>query len=148
MLLLSLLGVLLAVVVALLTPEVELARRGGTAFLLLLVFWTCMLTTPYWGAKRLMKTTVTLSAPITYVFSSRGIHCTGMHFSSEVSYEALWTVRETKTLFVLFWGASSALVLPKRLFKDAVQQNDWRILLEQRISPKGIAKPGFLGRWL
>jgi hypothetical protein len=39
-------------------------------------------------------------------------------------------------------------VLPKRFFKDPVQQSDWRILLEQRISPKSITTSGFLGRWL
>jgi hypothetical protein len=72
----------------------------------------------------------------------------GMHFSSEIGYEALWSVRETKSLFLLFLGAGSAVVLPKRFFKDPVQQSDWRILLEQRILPKSITTSGFLGRWL
>jgi hypothetical protein len=94
-----------------------------------------------------MKTSVYLSSPISYIFSSQGIHSTGTHISSDVSYEAVWNVRETKTLFLLYLNASSALVLPKRFFTDAIQQNDWRLFLEQRISPKRIMQSGFLARW-
>ena len=148
MMFISLVGVVLALVVAMLTSDLELARDNGTPFLLLLAFWTCIATTPYRGAKRLMKTSAYFSAPITYIFTLRGIHSTGIHISSDISYEALWAVRETKSLFLLYLSAGSALVLPKRFFKDAVQQNDWRLLIEQRIFPKGIAKPGLLGRWL
>jgi hypothetical protein len=148
MLLVSLVGVLLAAVAALLTSDLELARRNGTPFLLLLIFWVVLATTPYRGAGRLMKTNIPLSGPITYVFSSQGIRRSGLHFSSEISYKALWAVRETKSLFLLYLGAGSAIVLPKRFFKDAVQQNDWRNLVERGISPKGVTKSGFLGRWL
>jgi hypothetical protein len=147
MTLLCLVGVLLAALVMVLTPDFELARRGGTPFLLLLTFWICVAVTPYRGAKRLMKTSVYLSSPISYIFSSQGIHSTGTHISSDVSYEAVWNVRETKTLFLLYLNASSALVLPKRFFTDAIQQNDWRLFLEQRISPKRIMQSGFLARW-
>ena len=89
-----------------------------------------------------------LSAPITYTFSTQGIHSTGVHFSSDISYEALWAVRETKSLFLLYLNAASAIVLPKRVFRDDVQQDAWRLLVEQRISPKRIAKSGLLGRRL
>jgi len=145
---LSLAGVLLAVLATLLTSNLELAWQNGTPFLLLLVFWACVVTSPYWAAKRSTKTTITLSSPIKYIFSSQDIRSTGTHFSSEITYEALWAVRETKSLFLLYLGAGSAIVLPKRFFKDALQQNDWRILMEQRISPKAITTSGFLGRWL
>jgi YcxB-like protein len=148
MTLFSLVGVILAALVALMTPNLELARQGGIPFLLLLLFWTCLVTSPYWAAKKLMKTQITLSSPITYVFSSQSVQSRGRHFSSEVSYEALWAVRETRSLFLLFFGAGSALVVPKRFFKDAIQENDWRSLVRQQISPKDIAKPGFLSRWL
>ncbi len=147
MTLVSLVGTLLATLLVV-TSDMEFARRNGTPFLLMLVFWTFIVTTPYWGAKRQMKTTIGLAAPITWIFSSQGIHRTGLHFSSEITYEGLWAVRETKSLFLLYLGASSALVLPKRFFKDTAQQKDWRILIEQRISPKRIARSGFLGRWL
>ncbi|MGA2214528.1 MAG: YcxB family protein [Bryobacteraceae bacterium] len=147
-LIVSVVGVGLAAIVALLTPDLTLAIHNGTPFLLLLIFWAVLVTTPYRGAKRLIKTSAWISAPTTYTFSTRAIHSTGIHSSSDISYEALWAVRETKSLFLLYLNAALAIVLPKRFFKDVAQENDWRLLLEQRISPKGIAKPGFLGRWL
>ncbi len=148
MMLVCLVGVLLAVVVAVVTPERDLARRGGTWFLLLLIFWICVITAPYRGAKRQMKTSIPLSGQILYVFSSQGIHLSGTQFSSDTSYEVLWAVRETKSLFALYFSASSAFVLPKRFFKDSAQEKDWRIFVEEHISPKAITRSGFLGRWL
>jgi YcxB-like protein len=95
-----------------------------------------------------MKTNIPLSGQILYVFSSQGIHRSGTHFSSDITYEVLWAVRETKSLYALYFSASSAFVLPKRFFKDARLENDWRILLEEHISPKVITRSGSLGRWL
>jgi hypothetical protein len=146
--LVSFVGLLLAVLVAVLTPAHDLALRAGTWFLLLVLFWICIVTAPYRGAKRQLKTSIPLSGEIRYVFSSQSIHSSGTHFSSDISYEALWAVRETKSLFLLYSSASSAVVVPKRFFKDAAQENDWRILVEEHISPKVIIKPGFLGRRL
>jgi YcxB-like protein len=146
--LVSLGGVILAVIVALLTPDSKLALHNGTPFLLLLLFWLCIITAPFRGAKKLLKTSAHLSAPITYTFSTQGIHSTGIHSSSDTSYEAVWAVRETKSLFLLYLNATSAILLPKRFFRDQIQQNDWRLLVEQRISPKSITKSGFLSRWM
>ena len=102
----------------------------------------------YRGAKRQLKTNIALSGPILYVFSSQGIHRSGAHFSSDISYEILWAVRETKSLFAVYASASAALVLPKRFFKDAPQENDWRNLVQERIAPKVIIESGLLSRWL
>jgi hypothetical protein len=148
MFLVSLVGFLLAVAVAVLTPDLGLARRGGMWFLLLLIFWILVITAPYRVAKRQMKTSVLISAPIQSIFSTQRINHSGTHFSNEVSYEALWAVHETRSLFLLYSNATSAFVLPKRFFKDAAQQNDWRVLVERRITPKVITKSGFLGRCL
>jgi YcxB-like protein len=148
MTLVSLGGVLLAVLVALLTPDLRLAVHNGTPFLLLLAFWLCIVAAPYWAAKRLLKTSNQLSAPITHTFSTQAMHSTGIHSSSDISYDALWDVRETKSLYLLYLNASAAIVLPKRFFRDATQEKDWRLLIEERISPKSITKSGFLGRWL
>jgi hypothetical protein len=145
--LVSLVPVLVTPVVVLLTSDWEVARKA-TPFFLLLIIWALLATTPYRGAKRLLKTNVNLCAPIKYTFSSRGINSIGTYFSSELSYEALWTVRETKSLFLLYTSAGTGIVLPKRYFKDEAQQNDWRALVEQGISPKHITNSGFLGRWL
>jgi hypothetical protein len=148
MMLLSLAGVLLAALVVLLTSDWDLARRNGTPFLLVVLFWTYVVAVPYFGAKRQMKSNTALSSSIMFVFSPRGIQRTGMHVSSEISYQGLWAVRETKSSFLLYLSTASAIALPKRFFNDSGQENDWRVLVEQGISPKRITKAGFLGRWL
>jgi hypothetical protein len=146
--LVPLVGIVLALLVVVLTHNFQLALRNGTPFLLLLLFWIVLMTTPYRVAKKQWSTTRALSGPTTFTFSPRGMHQTGLLFSSDISYEALWAVRETKSLLLIYTSARSALVLPKRFFKDAAQQNEWRILIEERISPKRITRSGFLGRWL
>ena len=148
MLLVSFLFVLLALVVLVMTSNFDLVRRNGTPFLLLFLFWIWMAITPYRGAKRQMKTSIPLSSPIRHVFSLEGVEQSGASFSSQISSTDLWAVRETKSLYLLNLSASSALVLPKRFFQDAAQQNEWRAFMERRISPKRIAKTGFLARWL
>jgi len=141
-------GVLLAGLATVLTSDLEVIRQSGTPFLLLLVFWIVVVTAPYRGARRQIKTNVAISAPIQYIFSSRGITSTGTDFSSEISYGNLWAVLETKSLFLLYLSEGHAILLPKRFFKDGGQQDHWRSLLEQRITPKRITPVGFLGRWL
>jgi hypothetical protein len=144
----SFVGFLLALTVAILTPTHDFARVGGIWFALLSVYWILLGTAPYRGAKKQMKTNTPLAAPIQYIFSSQGVHRSGVHFSSDISYEALWAVRETKSMFLLYLSASSAFVLPKRFFKDDSQHNEWRIFVTRQISPKAITSSGFLGRWL
>ena len=148
MTLVCLVGLLLAVLAGLLTSDLEVVVDRGTPFFLLLAFWIVLLTTPYRIAKKQMKTNMALFGPIKYIFSSLGMNHSGLHFSSDVAYQGLWAVAETKSLYLLYYGEGSAFLVPKRFFRDAGQQNDWRILIEQGISPKGIEKPGFLARWL
>jgi hypothetical protein len=83
-----------------------------------------------------------------YEFSAEGIRQSGRLFSGEVSYEALWAVRETKSLFILYFSSATAHLLPKRFFQDGNQEQAWRAFLEERISPKRIGKSGFLSMWL
>jgi hypothetical protein len=135
----SLAGVLLAITVVVMTSNRHLALHNGTPFLLLLVFWGTIIAGPYLGAKRQLKSNAILSAPINWAFSSGVISRTGPHFSSEVSYEALWAVRETKTMYLLYLSSSAALILPKRFFEHASRQNAWRGFIEERIAPKRIA---------
>lgn len=147
-LLVSLAFVVLAALVVVLTADFQFARKTGTPFLLLFLFWTWIAIVPYISAKKQMKTNILLTTPINFVFSSQGIHRSGSHFSGELSYEALWAVGETKSFFLLYLSAVSAVVLPKRFFESATQQRNWRALIEEKTSPKKITKRGFLGRWL
>lgn len=148
MIAISFFGVLLVGILAVLNSDLEFARTTGTPFLLLFAFWIALAAAPYRGARRQLKTNISLANPITTTFSSEGIHRTGSHFSGDLSYQALWEVCETRSLFLLYTGAGSALLLPKRFFRDAAQENDWRVFVERQIAPKRISKAGFLGRRL
>ncbi len=148
MTLVSLFGLLLVALVAVLTSDLEVVRSTSIPLLLLFAFWAFLAWVPYRGARRQLQTNISLTQPITSAFSSEGIHRAGSQFSSDLSYKALWEVRETKSLFLLYPGAGSAILLPKRFFNDTAQENDWRVLIETQIAPKRIAKPGLLGRRL
>ena len=115
------------------------------AVVLLFLVWTAPLVVlPYMAAKKHLRTCVELREPIAYTFSEQSIHFTSAHSSSDISWKALYRVRETKSMFCLYFGASSAWLLPKRFFKDANEQNSWRQLVEQQILPATIARPGFI----
>lgn len=139
---------LLAGFLAWFAPGEGFTPSGWMVPLALVLFWGIVITAPYRGAKRLMRTSATLSGPTTYAFQPDGIRHGGQSFSSEVAYAAIWLVRETKTLYLLYLSVHSALVLPKRYFKDAAQQSGWRSMIEEKISPKTIEPPGFLARRL
>jgi hypothetical protein len=143
--LVAVLFLLLMGAVALLTLN-SLTPSSWIAPLLLLLFWAVVVTAPYRGAKRLIRTSAALSGPVTYAFRPDSIHQRGNSFSSEVDYPAIWMVRQTRTQYLIYLNSHSALVLPKRYFKDEAQQSAWRTLIEEKISPKTIEEPGFLAR--
>ncbi|MGO9095579.1 MAG: YcxB family protein [Bryobacteraceae bacterium] len=59
----------------------------------------------------------------------------------------LKTLRETKSLFLLYSMSNLAMILPKRLFQSPEQMKQWRQLVLAAIAPKKIEKPGLIGRW-
>lgn len=141
-------GILLAGFVALLPSDPGVVWPDATPFLVLLLFWSVLITAPYRGARRQLNTNASISEEIAFVFSSCGIHRKGAHFEGDMDYTLLWAVFETKSLFLLYLSAGSAFALPKRFFKDAGRQQAWRALLERQIAPKTIAKPDFFARLL
>ena len=130
---------------ALIFRSMDIASKG-TPFLLLLLFWGGLFCyCPYLGAKRLVKTSSLFGRQGVYRFSLENIHFAGTDTSSDTSWTAIWAVRETKTMFLLYFNEYSAYILSKSFFSGAAEQNAWRQLIEQRISPKTISPPGFIG---
>jgi hypothetical protein len=135
----------IATVAALMFRSTEIASKG-TPFLLLLLFWSGVFAyCPYLAARRLLKTSRVFGQHGVYRFSAETIHFSSADSSGDTSWRALWVVRETKSMFLLYLNEYSAYLLPKRFFSDANEQNAWRRLVEQRILPKVISKPGFIG---
>lgn len=138
--------VLLAAVLVILTHDVEEAGANVTKPVFVFLVWCGIVAVcPYFSARKQMRTQPSIREPISYQFSSQGIHLTAKYSSSEISYKGLWLVRETKSQFCLDLSAGTALLVPKRFFKDVTEQTEWRALLEQGISPKKIVGPDLIG---
>ena len=103
---------------------------------------------PYFAARRIYKTSITLGRPVVFTFSSDGVHTVTDYSSGDISWKAFWRIREAKTFFALYPSAGSALILPKRFFASPTQQEQWRELVEAQIQPKKILRPDVLGKLL
>jgi hypothetical protein len=118
--------VILAVVLALEFHNYQIVRYG-TPIALLFLLWLGIITVlPYSAARKQLKTGVSLREPIIYTFSPQGIRYKSAFSSGDTSWKAFWRICETKSLFCLYSSASSALVLPKRFFKDEAEEGGWR----------------------
>ena len=145
-LLIMLAGVTLAAVLALLFNDYQTARTSGTPFVAVFLLLCAMTICPYIGARKQLRTGVSIREPFVYSFSPQGILYHNAFSSGETSWKVFWRICETKSLFCLYSSATSAWVLPKRFFKDEAEQSGWRRLVEQQIAPKKITEPGFVGR--
>jgi hypothetical protein len=145
-LLIMLAGVILAAVLALVFNDYQTARTSGTPFVAVFLLLCAMTICPYIGARKQLRTGVSIREPFVYSFSPQGILYHNAFSSGETSWKVFWRICETKSLFCLYSSATSAWVLPKRFFKDEAEQSGWRRLVEQQIAPKKITEPGFVGR--
>jgi hypothetical protein len=67
--------------------------------------------------------------------------------SSDVKWTVVQKLRETKSLFLLYFAPNLAVIVPKRFFRDQAQMAEWRSLIQGGVAPKNISKPGLIGRW-
>jgi hypothetical protein len=137
---------LLATLLALMFNDSRVAIYGSPILLLFFVWVGAMVVLPQSAARKQLKTGVSLREPVIYIFSPQSIHYTSAFSSGEISWKVFWNICETKTLFCLYFTATSALILPKRFFKDEAEECGWRRLVEEQIAPKKIIEPGFVGR--
>ncbi len=106
----------------------------------------CTIALPKRAAKRYLDSNISLRGPVTYTFGEEGIQITSPHSSGENAWTAVWNVYESNSLFCVYYGTVLAHVLPKRFFKNEMEQIQWRALVERQISPKRIVSPGVVGR--
>lgn len=144
-----LLGVLgLAVVLSFLLQDSELARATSPVALIAVLWIAFVGLVPFLGARRQFKTMVGFDEPLAFTFSEDGIHTVTAHSSGETSWKPFWKICEANTFFCMYFSAGSAWVIPKRFFKDLEQQRNWRALVNEKITPKQILRPGVVGRLL
>ena len=90
------------------------------AFFLLGIFvFSC------WGiyrqTKRNFTSTSTLHEPIVYTFTQTGIHIKGRTFESDLHWEVVHKVKETKNLFLFYQNNLAANLVPKTAFSSKDQ---------------------------
>ena len=135
-------------VVSIVFHSIEVAR-AAVPFVLITLMWLAIIgLMPYLAARRQFRTMVALGEPVEFGFSSGGVHMVTGYSSGDVSWKAFWKIREAKTFFALYFGGGTAWILPKRFFASPSQQDQWRELVEARIQPKKIEKPGVVGKLL
>ena len=128
--------------------SVEVAR-ATIPFALLSLMWLAIFgLCPYLSARRVYKTSISLGEPVSFGFSTDGVHAVTGYSSGDTSWKAFWAIYEAKTFFSLYCNAGSAFLLPKRFFNDSNQLEQWRRLVEAQIEPKKIVQPGVVGKLL
>src|SRR5579862_931821 len=115
-------------------------------FILLLLFWVFALgVLPYWNARKLYASQIFLREPIFYKFSSENFCGSGPSASWSIAWNVLKTVRETKSLFLLYHHRNIAVIVPKRFFGSEAEMEIWRQLVLTSAAPSQIKPIGIVG---
>jgi YcxB-like protein len=123
-------------------------QKGFAPFAVVLLIWIGLIAVwPLWSAKKEFASQVYLRERLTICFTPDGISSEGTGVSSKGGWVKVKRVRETKSLFLLYYSATTALVLPKRFFQSPDEMERWRQLIASCVDPKLIEKPSFVGRW-
>jgi YcxB-like protein len=112
-----------------------------------LVWLLIMLVAPRWAARRQWKTQWALREPVTLCFDAGGVRAIWSDSSSSAAWKSVRAVRETRSLFLLYYAPGMAHIVPKRFFRDAAEMAAFRALVASAIAPGKIAPPGLVGRW-
>jgi hypothetical protein len=115
---------ILATVLALVFDDSRIATYGSPILLLFLMWVGAVVVLPQSAARKQLKTGASLREEIIYTFSAQGIHYSSAFSSGETSWKAFWGICETKSLFCLYFTATSALVLPKRFLRTRLKRAD------------------------
>jgi YcxB-like protein len=123
-------------------------EEGAVPFVAGCLVLTYALTVmPYQRAKKQYAAQNYLREPVRTSFAAEGISSEGSGISSKVVWSIVKQVRETKSLFLLYYSANMALIVPKHFFEAPDQMDQWRQLVAASIDPKLIEKRGLVGRW-
>ncbi|HEV8148312.1 MAG TPA: YcxB family protein [Bryobacteraceae bacterium] len=92
----------------------------------LLCWGLVMLAVPYVSATNQFRKQRYLREPIQFSFSETAIRLEGPNFSSQITWQVVQRVRETKSAFLIFQSARAAWILPKRFFANNDDIEKWR----------------------
>jgi hypothetical protein len=101
----------------------------------------------YFGATRQWKNRPFILDPCRWTFDANGPQQKAKSFSAQFGWSTVASVRETKSLILLYEGKNMARIIPKRCFESSAALAEFKELLTQHIAPKKIVGPGPIGRW-
>ncbi|RXJ02453.1 YcxB family protein [Anaerobacillus alkaliphilus] len=78
----------------------------------------------------------TLKQRMKYMINAKSIRLTGNSLQSKYVWEDILSTTEYKDMFLLYVTKTSALILPKRYFKNKEDIVRFKGLLEEKINPK------------
>jgi len=113
--------------------------------LLLTVF--ALVFFPYRNARKIFSTQSELREPIGLTFTAEGIKGRSAGATWNLEWKAIKSVRETKSLFLLYHASNIVMVVPKRAFQNAAETDRWRALVASSVEAKLIKKPGVIGQF-
>jgi hypothetical protein len=108
----------------------------ATGAVVLLGFPIFYFATIWRRTKRSFENLQTFQTKIEYSFSVKGFAVHDMKSSSEIDWDAILRVDESKHSFNLFFHRSLFQAIPKRCFKQPEDIARFRTLLKQRLGPK------------
>jgi hypothetical protein len=116
-------------------------------FAALLLLWISIwLVVPLLIARNKLARQSWLGEPVTFVFGPETVQIASASVSSEIHWSVVREVRETRSLFLLYYGAQSAAMIPKRFFASAAGIQAWKELIQARIKCSPIAVRGMAAR--
>ena len=89
-----------------------------------------------WSIGRQLKSAPDAQGSHRWVINGEGIRITGALSNTEIKWEAIIRVRESKSDFFFYSATRFARFLPKRVFTDEQQKDDLRRLLTEKLGNK------------
>ena len=91
-----------------------------------------------WNIGRQLKSAPDAQGSHRWVINDEGIKITGALSNTEIKYEAIIKVRESKSDLFFYSATRFARFLPKRVITDEQQDHDLRRLLTQKLGNKAV----------
>jgi energy-coupling factor transporter transmembrane protein EcfT len=105
---------------------------AGPLFVFVLMPWGFVVS-PYFAAKKQLRTNPHLSGTVAYTFSDQGLATRGPHTQAQTDWNGIVKVRETSKLFLIFPQNAVALVVPKRFFASTTDESQARSILRSHV---------------
>lgn len=131
------------------TPGWAQVAKNATPWGLMMLLWIVLIfVRPRFIAKKQISQQAVLQQPVTFSFTDESFGQSGPINSWSAQWAVLKRVRETRSLFVLYHGANTGVVLPKRFFDTPGQIEQFRRIVLSNSPVKAFETGRWLDRWL